>query len=77
MLEVKLQDLTELCSTFKVAFSLSIHPTLEQLVIYNFGPKVSWTIDPMRQLTWEEYVRIAMRLAATYPEKILNPYDSK
>ncbi len=66
---VNLVDLQELCSVFDV--NLSVHPNIEGVYIkYQFGP-VAWLAEAHKPISFYDYNRISMRLAATFPDKVL------
>lgn len=69
-MKIELIQLTNLCNKFDVEFKLEPHPVFKTQIIYCFGP-IKWQKQVTDPLEFFEYWEISIRLAATYPEKVL------
>ena len=69
-MKIELIHLLELCVKFKVTFSIEPDTERNTYVYYCLGP-IRWAKQATDSFTIEDYFEISMRLAATYPEKVL------
>lgn len=72
--EVPLEWVRQLCVDFSVDFKIETYQYGDKQsfpgIVYCFGP-VKWDISARSRFTFEYYIGVTKRLAATFPEKVL------